>query len=180
MAKAVLNPEALLCAEQPFVKFLSWLLHCPKQVPFEQLRRSFRNSQKLFEKELSNLTAASNDLAGKAGSGAQLADVNKQLENMLDRLKKLKRKITESKADERMYTARSRARLNHLNELMGMKAYESPQYACWSRTRLDRILVDYMLREGLMKTAKQMAKEMNIEVGKICRFLLCSGGVSAR
>lgn len=153
MAKAVLNPETLLILEQPFVK-----------VPYEQMRKTFRTSQRILEKEMANLTSTSSDLAKRSLTGStNPEEICKALDGMLERLNKLKRKLEETKAEERTYTSRSRARLEHLNDLMGMKSYEEPEYARWSRTRLNRILVDYMLREGLMGTATKMSTNLGLQ-----------------
>src|SRR5438046_630590 len=63
-----------------------------------------------------------------------------------------------------MYVSRSKQRLSHLNELTHIPSANSEAYTQWSRVRLDRILVDYMLREGFSETAIHLAKAESIEV----------------
>lgn len=48
---------------------------------------------------------------------------------------------------------------------MAVQSAESDAYARWTQTRLDRILVDYMLRQGYSETAKKLAYETYIMVG---------------
>lgn len=56
---------------------------------------------------------------------------------------------------------RCKARLEHLIAL-GEPAPN--RHIDWNRKRLDRILVDYMLRNGYHNTAQILAKESQIEV----------------
>ncbi len=63
-----------------------------------------------------------------------------------------------------MYVSRSKQRLSHLNELTHIQSANSEEYTSWSKVRLDRILVDYMLREGFGETAAYLAKAESIEV----------------
>ncbi|CAG8440833.1 2163_t:CDS:2 [Ambispora leptoticha] len=144
-----LNHEGLLVLEQPFIK-----------VPLEQLKKSARTSQRQLDKEFSNLSRGINDLAVKSKQEEiRTKDVTDALEEMVGRLQKLKRKLNDIKEEESMYVSRSRIRLEHLNELTKIPTANVEAYAQWSRTRLDRILVDYMLREGLSRTAEKLAKE---------------------
>ena len=75
--------------------------------------------------------------------------------------------MTDIKSEESLYVSRSRQRLEHLNGLTKIPTANSDAYTRWSRVRLDRILVDYMLREGFNETAGQLAREEGIEVGLI-------------
>ncbi|TPX32337.1 hypothetical protein SmJEL517_g04540 [Synchytrium microbalum] len=153
MEKKTLNQEGLLSLEQPLIR-----------VPLEQFRRAFKTSQKYIEKDLAALNTASVELANRAGMGTTLADdACKSLDAMAERLGKLKRKLEESKSEELLYTQRSKLRLDHLMELSSMTAADSEEYARWSKTRLDRILVEFMLRQGYSRTAETMAKESNIK-----------------
>ena len=57
----------------------------------------------------------------------------------------------------------SASRIKHLGELYGMQSYEDVKYEQWSRTRLDRLLVDYLLRHGYKESASLLSKERGIE-----------------
>ena len=43
-----------------------------------------------------------------------------------------------------------------------MKSLDDVKYEEWSRTRLDRLLVDYLLRNGYKDSAEALAKEKDI------------------
>ena len=58
---------------------------------------------------------------------------------------------------------RTRARLAHLQQLSNYESLDDPGFERWSRTRLDRLLVDYMIRQGMNETGKALAQEKNIE-----------------
>lgn len=44
-----------------------------------------------------------------------------------------------------------------------MQSLEDVKYEDWSRTRLDRLLVDYLLRDGYKDSATALAREKGIE-----------------
>jgi macrophage erythroblast attacher len=75
----------------------------------------------------------------------------------------LKRKLTECQEEEARLQQQSASRINHLAELYGMQSYEDVKYEQWSRTRLDRLLVDYLLRNGYKESASVLSKERGIE-----------------
>lgn len=56
-----------------------------------------------------------------------------------------------------------RERLQHLSAIESMQSTNSPEFSRWADTRLDRWLVDWALRNRKEKTARQIAKERNIE-----------------
>ncbi|ORX98890.1 hypothetical protein K493DRAFT_329233 [Basidiobolus meristosporus CBS 931.73] len=148
-----INHEALLTIEQPFVK-----------VPYEQLKKAFRVSQKHIEKEITVLTHSVGDLLKAANQGKVNADeAVKVIDNSIQRLKTLKQKLQDAKQEELLFTKRSKARLQHLSELNQIVSYNDEAYTRWSRVRLDRVLVDFMLRSGFSETAKALAKDTNIE-----------------
>lgn len=107
------------------------------------------------------------ELAGRTTSGAvDPQEAGRSLEAMVDRLQKLKRKLEETKQEELMYTTRTKQRLDHLEELANIQYMDTDVYERWSKIRLDRMLVDYMLRTGRMNTADKLSKDAEIEVGR--------------
>lgn len=51
----------------------------------------------------------------------------------------------------------------HLQEISLMKNSDE-EFLRWNRSRVDRILVDYLLREGYFRSATKLAKDYDIEV----------------
>lgn len=54
-------------------------------------------------------------------------------------------------------------RLQHLQALYQAPSLSSSQYTDWSKVRLQRMLVDYLVRQGRPDTARFLAKKKNIE-----------------
>lgn len=65
--------------------------------------------------------------------------------------------------DEKKIQDQSRKRIQHLDELHNIPNLADVKYDQWSRVRLDRLLVDHMLRSGYSESAKQLAAERGIE-----------------
>jgi len=54
-------------------------------------------------------------------------------------------------------------RLQHLDDLYSIPSLADVKYDEWSRVRLDRLLVDFLLRHGYVESAKKLANEKHIE-----------------
>ncbi|KAG0363028.1 GID complex subunit containing RING finger motif [Mortierella sp. AD032] len=85
------------------------------------------------------------------------------LEAIVTRLSTLKRKLKDTRAEEILYSQRTKVRLQHLQEFTTIPTLDSDDFARWSRVRLNRILIDYMLRDGFRETATLLAKSEHIE-----------------
>lgn len=55
-------------------------------------------------------------------------------------------------------------RLQHLSIVEALQSENDPDFARWADTRLERWLVDWALRNGKERTARQIAQERGIEV----------------
>lgn len=82
---------------------------------------------------------------------------------MLARMRGLKRKLNASLEEEQRIHKQTQSRISHLGELYNMQSLDDVKYEEWSRTRLDRLLVDYLLRYGYKESATELAKEKQIE-----------------
>lgn len=89
-------------------------------------------------------------------------DVLKSLDSMLARMKGVKRKLSSFADEEARLYRHEQARVRHLAELYDMHSTEDVKYEHWSRTRLDRLLVDYLLRSGYGTSARMLAEERGI------------------
>ena len=74
----------------------------------------------------------------------------------------LELQLDESNKGEQVQVQRCRARMDHLSMLQGENAKENE--AEWNNTRVQRILVDYMLRSSYYDTALKLAEMKNIQV----------------
>jgi macrophage erythroblast attacher len=90
-------------------------------------------------------------------------DVLKNLDSMISRMRGLKRKLTTCAEEETRLQKHSQSRVKHLGELYSMQSLDDVKYEAWSRTRLDRLLVDYLVKNGYRESATALAKEKRIE-----------------
>ncbi|KAI1410153.1 protein FYV10 [Hypoxylon sp. FL1857] len=82
---------------------------------------------------------------------------------MIARMRGVKRKLTAFAEEENKLHRHEEARVKHLNELYAMFSVDDVKYEGWSRTRLDRLIVDYLLRHGYNGSARALAQEKGIE-----------------
>lgn len=78
---------------------------------------------------------------------------------MLAKMRGLKRKLTAYAEEENRLYRQIDARVAHLHDLAEVTTVDDVKYEAWSRQRLDRILVDYMLRHGYNSSAAALADE---------------------
>lgn len=77
-------------------------------------------------------------------------------------MKNLKRKLDACAQEEVRLQQQTDSRIKHLQELYSMNSLDDVKYEEWSRTRLDRLLVDYLLRHGYKDCAEALASEKKI------------------
>jgi macrophage erythroblast attacher len=82
---------------------------------------------------------------------------------MLARMQNLKRKMESIQQEEKKIQNQSRKRIQHLEHLHQIPSLADVKYDQWSRIRLDRLVVDHMLRSGYTESAQQLAQEKGIE-----------------
>ncbi|KAF3938670.1 hypothetical protein ABW19_dt0206195 [Dactylella cylindrospora] len=161
---ASLNPETHLLLDQPLLR-----------LPHEVLRKVFKTSQKYVEQDTKKLADLCKDATTKSASG--LASPEQSLESlnaMITRIQGLKRKMETLHEEEKAVHSQSRKRIIHLKDLYGMNSLLEEGYGKWSKVRQDRLLVDYLLRNGYSETAKKLAVEKDIgELVDVDVFLQC-------
>ncbi|KAF9578964.1 GID complex subunit containing RING finger motif [Lunasporangiospora selenospora] len=156
-----INHDQLLSLEHPFVKVN---VKSPSSIPVEKYRSALKLSQKHIEKEISNLTNTITEIIKKSAQGnVDAKQVEVALDAIITRLSTLKRKLRDIRAEESLYAQRTKVRLQHLEEFLSINSLDSDDFARWSRVRLNRILIDYMLRDGFRGSATLLAKSENIE-----------------
>lgn len=141
-------PRLIRCQDQPLLR-----------LPHELSRRNQKTAQRYVENTtkdvLSNLTAATKSKS----PDATLAS----LDSMLSKMQGLKRKLEGLHEEEMRIHKANRARLQHLQDVFEVQSLVDVKYDEWSRTRLSRLLVDYLLREGYAESAAHLAASQNIE-----------------
>ena len=85
------------------------------------------------------------------------------LDKMINRMRGLKRKMEEWHEEETALHQASRKRLQHLQDLYEIPSLADVKYNDWSRIRLNRLLVEYLVRQGFYESARGLAEEKGIE-----------------
>ncbi|KAF2841437.1 hypothetical protein M501DRAFT_1046243 [Patellaria atrata CBS 101060] len=159
-----LNPDAHLLLDQPLLR-----------LPLEVSRKNFKAAQRAFERErdalLSSLKAAGTAaLSGDASAPASL----ESLDASIAKLEALKKRLATLAASSKQQSRNSRARIEHLGELYKIPSLVDVKYDEWARVRLDRLLVDYLLRFGYGSSAAALAREKGIaELVDVEAFVTC-------
>lgn len=87
----------------------------------------------------------------------------RSLDGMINRMQGLKRKLATLHAEERSLHQASKARLHHLDDLYRCQSLADVKYDEWSKVRLNRLLVEYLVRQGFHQSAAALAREEGIE-----------------
>ncbi|KAL7771539.1 hypothetical protein CFE70_001486 [Pyrenophora teres f. teres 0-1] len=148
-----LNAESHLLLDQPLLR-----------MPYELSRRNFKNAQRVIEHTTSALTTsltATTKAASKPSTSP--STTLESVDSMLTRLQTLKRKLQVLHEEEAKIHNSAKARLQHLQDLYDVQSLVDVKYDEWSRTRLSRLLVDYLLREGYTESAACLARSKGIE-----------------
>lgn len=146
-----LNPDSHLLSEQPLLR-----------VPYELSRNNFKSAQRQIEQSQAKV----DELLKTGLKNANPLDPTQTLASLdqaVARLQTLKRKLESLNEGQTSLVQQSEARITHLDQLYQIPTLADVKYERWSRTRLDRLLVDYMLRNGYTESAKELASEKNIE-----------------
>ncbi|KAL4917922.1 CTLH/CRA C-terminal to lish motif domain-containing protein [Aspergillus aurantiobrunneus] len=148
-----LNAENHLLLDQPLLR-----------LPHELARRNLKSVQRIVEREKEYVLPALNEAAKASMSNDQApSQTLATLDAMIFRMQGLKRKMENLHQEEKKIHHQSRKRIQHLDELYQISSLTDVKYDQWSRVRLDRLVVDHLLRSGYTKSAQQLAREKNIE-----------------
>lgn len=120
--------------------------------------------QRIVEREREHVLPALKETANASLSNSQTPDQTlAALDAMISRMQGLKRKMENLHQEERRIHDQSRKRIQHLESLHQIPSLADVKYDQWSRVRLDRLVVDHLLRSGYTESAQQLAQEKDIE-----------------
>ena len=133
-------------------------------MPFELTRKNFAQVRRHIEKTSADTLAALNAATAAAAAPTTTPDQTlASLDAMIAKAQTLKHKLESLHTEQDMLHRHQRARIDHLQELHDIPNLADVKYDDWSKVRLDRMLVDYLLRQGYTQSASQLAKEKKIE-----------------
>ena len=119
--------------------------------------------QKNFEHDRGIVLTSLKLTANASLAGNTPSETLDALDIMISRMQGLKRKMEALHQEEKLLHQHSKKRLQHLQDLYEIPSLADVKYDEWSRLRLNRLLVDYLLRCGYGESARALAKEKNIE-----------------
>ena len=142
-----LDPDSHLLLDQPLLR-----------LPHELLRKNLKSAQRQIEMTNKSVTSAV-----QASNNHSPADTLASLDATLAKAQNLKRKLEALQSEEKALHKQQKARIQHLEELHEIPSLSDVKYDNWSHARLDRLLVDYLLRQGYTQSAKELAQEKGVE-----------------
>ncbi|KAG9338545.1 hypothetical protein JZ751_025601 [Albula glossodonta] len=146
-------------------------------VPYETLNKRFRAAQKNIDRETSHVTMVVAELEKTLSSFPVVDSVVSLLDGVVEKLSALKRKVSpqpwpaervttpgvaaESIQAEDESAKLCKRRIEHLKE----HSSDQPAAASvWKRKRMDRMMVEHLLRCGYYNTAVKLARQSGIEM----------------
>lgn len=141
-----LDPESHLLLERPLLR-----------LPHELLKKSLKSAQRAIEPVNKQAIAAI-----QASASQSSAQTLASLDATLQKAQNLKRKLEALHAEEKALHAQQKARIEHLQTLHEIPSLGDVAYDRWSHVRLDMLLVDYLLRQDLTQSAKELAEEKKL------------------
>ena len=126
------------------------------RVPAEQLAQTCRKQHKLVEKELNSAMGEIHEVLKDRHAGSS------SMNGLVDRLQSLKRKVEDGQVQEDELLQRCRMRLDYLQNMHERDA--NPKNRDSAQTeRLQRLVADYLLREGYDNSARCLAEGAGLE-----------------
>ncbi|CAB3257680.1 unnamed protein product [Arctia plantaginis] len=146
---------------------LKSLEHATLKVPYEIFNKRYRNAQRVLDVEARQVGTTTHELENVARKEpVTTGEIDKLLGGMVERLKAMKRKASEAITEEVQTAYVCKKRLDHLKEQATalsepstpqVKFYPQTAVNQWRKVRLDRMLVEYFLRNGYYECANKLA-----------------------
>lgn len=136
-------------------------------MPYEILNKKFRTAQKTLDREVSHVQQSAVEIEKSISENhVRTKDITKLLGGMVEKLQVLKRKAEESISEELQATNVCKRRIEHLKEHATLTSNGNVSQGVlnqWRRKRLDRMIVEYFLRNGFYNAAITLAESSNIK-----------------
>ncbi|XP_053619726.1 E3 ubiquitin-protein transferase MAEA [Plodia interpunctella] len=146
---------------------LKSLEHATLKVPYEVFNKRYRNAQRVLDLEARQVASASGELENATRKPVTTGEIDTLLGGMVERLTTMKRKASEAINEEVQAAMVCKKRLEHLKEqAVALSEPSTPQsrtaLSQWRKVRLDRMLVDYFLRNGYYDSANKLADSRSL------------------
>ncbi|XP_041985184.1 E3 ubiquitin-protein transferase MAEA [Aricia agestis] len=138
------------------------LEHATLKVPYEVFNKKYRNAQRVLDVEARHVSSSADSVDSAAKKGSTAKEIDALLGGMVEKLTTMKRKASEAITEEVQAAFVCKKRLEHLKEQAEALADpNSPQVKTtmnqFRKVRLDRMIVDYFLRNGYYDSAARLA-----------------------
>ncbi|KAF9799431.1 hypothetical protein SFRURICE_003128 [Spodoptera frugiperda] len=139
------------------------LEHSTLKVPYEVFNKRYRNAQRVFDVEARHVGTVATEVDNATKKqGVTSGEIDSLLGGMVEKLTTMKRKASEAIAEEVQAAYVCKKRLEHLKEqAAALSEPSTPQVKTglnqWRKVRLDRMLVEYFLRNGYYDSANKLA-----------------------
>ncbi|KAM7361549.1 E3 ubiquitin-protein transferase Katazuke [Cochliomyia hominivorax] len=141
------------------------LEHTTLKVPYEVINKKFRVTQKTIDREVDQIHITSADVEKAFSSYSTVTDVSKLFGNVVQRLQVLKRKSMECINEELNAANVCKKKLGHLKGISQPELNSEMWHASldqWKRMRMDRMVIEHLLRMGYYETANRLSKHSDI------------------
>ncbi|XP_076265375.1 E3 ubiquitin-protein transferase Katazuke isoform X2 [Rhynchophorus ferrugineus] len=142
------------------------LEHPTLKVPYEILNKKFRTAQKTLDREVSHVQQSVIEVEKCLSSNPEVKakEISNLLGGMVEKLHVLKRKADESILEEITAANVCKRRLDHLKEhAAATSSCNTTAVSQWRKKRLDRMVVEYFLRNGFYNAAIKLAERSDIK-----------------
>ncbi|XP_026322860.1 E3 ubiquitin-protein transferase MAEA isoform X2 [Hyposmocoma kahamanoa] len=139
---------------------LKSLEHATLKVPYEIFNKRYRNAQRVLDIEARQVGNSLSEVDAASKKPVTAGEMDALLGGMVEKLTTMKRKASEAITEEVQAAGVCKKRLDHLKEqAQALTEPNSPQTTMnqWRKVRLDRMLVEYFLRNGYYNSANKLA-----------------------
>lgn len=142
------------------------LEHPTLKVPYEILNKKFRMAQKSLDREVSHVTSSIGEveklLSTEENQNETVkATLSQKLDTIKEQLMQMKSKSSDIISEEIEVSDTIKKRCQHLKKGCAESGGDVEMKA-WRKTRLDRMMVEYLLRQGYYDSALQLAENSGV------------------
>ena len=137
--------------------------HSTLKVPYEHLNKYYRNVQKSVDRDCSSLNQTMNQIdkiSKSINDMSQKSDLIQSMSGLVEKLRLVKKRSIDLRNEEKELLESIKKRISNLKEHESENQLTRKNF---HKLRLDRILIDYFLRNSYYKTAEALANKNNLK-----------------
>ena len=136
--------------------------HSTLKVPYEHLNKFYRNVQKSIDRDCSSVNQTMNqiDKTSKSVDLSQKFELIQSMSGLIEKLRMVKKRSIDLRNEEKELLESIKKRITHLKDAESNNIVQRKNFL---KLRLDRILIDYFLRNSYYNTAELLAEKSNLK-----------------